>query len=274
MNAVVLGAGGLLGRHVVGALGHRSASARGLSRAECDLRDVASLTRAIRGADVVINCAAFTQVDRAEAEPDDAFATNAVGAENAARAAREAGARFVHVSTDFVFDGESARPYEVDDEPRPLSVYGRSKREGEVRVLALGATVVRVQAMYGAGGTGFSTQMFEMLRAGKPLRLDAERRVQPSYVSSTAEMLVRIAELDRAGIFHVSCAGETTWADFGAQICMRLQIEPTFRAVPSAELPAPAERPRYCVFSHRALRDAGLGEMPSWQDALGKYLSR
>lgn len=271
---VVLGAGGLLGRHVVEALG-RSPAARvaGFDRAACDITEAAAVERALDGADAVVQCAAFTAVDAAEAQPEEAMRVNGLGSERVARAASKRGARLIHVSTDFVFDGLTDEPYPVDAVPRPLSAYGRSKAEGEARARAVGGdlVLVRVQALYGRGGTGFSSRLPALVRSGAHLRLDGERRVQPTPASLAARLLVALLDAP-AGTYHVSTAGETTWAGFASALAAAYGVELHATVLDARSLGAPAARPAYCLFSHAALRAAGLPSPPPWDQALAAAL--
>lgn len=268
---VILGAGGLLGRHLLRHAPH----AVGYDRASCDITDRADVARALDGMHAVVNCAAFTNVDKSEVERDAAYAANATGAENVARVAKLHGLRAIHVSTDFVFDGDKATPYDERDAARPLGIYGASKREGEERFLAElpDGLVVRVQGLYGVGGANFSSKLADLLVAGKALKLDDERKVQPTWAGAAAAQILALLESELHGIAHVSCTGAATWAEFARRACEKLHIAPTFEAVPSMALQTPAARPPNCLFDHRALREAGLFQMPSWQDAQDQFLA-
>jgi dTDP-4-dehydrorhamnose reductase len=272
MKIVVLGAGGLLGRNVAGELGGDQVVA--LDRAACDISVREQVYAATAGAQLVINCAALTNVDACETRVDDAYRANAIGAENVAWAARDAGAKLVHVSTDFVFDGAKKTPYDEFDEPRPISEYGRSKRAGELLVERVGGKLflVRVQALYGDGGANFASKLRDLIRAGKPLKLDAERRVQPSWARATARQIARLARTDCYGTYHVSCAGEATWAGFARHVAERLGVAPNWTEVSSAELGTPAARPPNCLFERRLLALRGLDVMPDWRAACDEYL--
>jgi dTDP-4-dehydrorhamnose reductase len=278
-RAVVLGAGGLLGGYLVRELERHEVSVTGFDRAACPLEDEARVREAVAGANWVFNPAAFTDVDGAERRPEAAWAANALGAENVARAAREAGAPgavVVHVSTDFVFDGALSRPYDEFDEPRPQSTYARTKRAGELLVMAAAPRhhVVRVQGLYGAGGRNFASKLQGLLREGKTgLRLDDERRVQPTFARAAARALVTIAGSDRYGLWHASCRGETTWHRFTLRLAERLGIAPSWQAVPSAALTLPAPRPPNCLLDNRRLALYGLAPLPTWEEALDEYLT-
>jgi dTDP-4-dehydrorhamnose reductase len=270
---VVLGAGGLLGRHLVEEL--RGQNVQALTRAECDVTDAASVLARTRGAELVLNCAAYTNVDGAEKEEVAAWRANALGAENVARAAAGHGARLVHVSTDFVFDGAQAEPYDEFARPNPQSSYARSKLAGEELARAATARLylVRVQGLYGAGGANFSSKLRALVRDGKTLTLDGERRVQPTWARAAARQIMVLARTDAFGTYHVSCKGEATWAAFTARLAERLGVAPRWKVVRSDELGAPARRPPNCLFRHRMLELRGLDCMPSWEQAQDDYLA-
>ena len=269
---VVLGGGGLLGRHLLQELGEGRAV--GLDHAACDITRLDAVLEATRGAGVIVNCAAYTNVDGAESEEDRAFAVNALGAENVALAAERHGAKAVHISTDFIFDGAQARPYDEFDTPRPLSAYGRSKLGGEQLFLrsARRGFVVRVQGLYGAGGSNFSSKLIDLVRQGRSLKLDDERQVQPTWARAAARQIVRLSSTEAFGVYHVSCGGETTWAGFARALCAQLGVPESWSAVRTDELKAPAPRPPRCVFDRRMLRLRGLDAMPAWQEALAEFV--
>ena len=273
MRVVVLGAGGLLGRHVVEELrGHEVVA---LDRRACDVGELAEVCSAAKGAALLINCAGFTNVDGAERDEAGAYRANAIGAENVARAALAASAKAVHVSTDFVFDGEKREPYDEFDPPRPLSIYGRSKWAGEELFRSRGGRtfLVRVQGLYGAGGGNFSSKLRALVRAEKPLKLDAERRVKPTWARAAARQLVALAATDHFGTYHVSCHGEATWAGFARALAERIGATPRWEEVSSAALGAPAARPPNCFFAHRMLALRGLVRKPDRRAALDEYLA-
>ncbi len=276
MKAVVLGAGGLLGRHVVE---ERARDGRfsplPLTRAQCDVGDAAAVQAAAAGAALIVNCAGFTSVDGAEAREDEAYRANAAGADQVARAANMNNCSYVHVSTDFVFDGQKDAPYDEFERPNPLSIYARSKWAGEELVLRRGGKLflVRVQGLYGRGGGNFSSKLRQLILDGRALKLDGERRVQPTWARAAARQIVALARSDAFGTYHVSCKGETTWAGFAARLAERLGVSPRWQVVRSAELEAPAARPPNCVFRHRMLQLRGLDVMPEWQAAQDEYLA-
>ncbi|MDB4968026.1 MAG: dTDP-4-dehydrorhamnose reductase [Myxococcales bacterium] len=279
MKIVVLGAGGLLGRHLIEELRRPSSrevgiEVRGLPRAECNIADAIEVRARTAGADVIVNCAAFTNVDGAEKDEDGAYRANALGAENVARAATAHRARLVHISTDFVFDGAQPEPYDEFARPNPQSVYARSKWAGEELAQKRCAElfVVRVQGLYGDGGANFSSKLRQLVLDGKTLKLDGERRVQPTWARSAARQIALLLATDSYGLYHVSCKGETTWAGFTRRLAEKLAAPTKWTVVRSDELLAPAQRPPNCVFQHRMLALHDLDCMPTWEEAQDEYL--
>ncbi len=269
-SIAVLGAAGLLGRRVVLELG---AAARPLARASCDVTDRESVLRATEGASLVVNCAAWTDVDGAESHVDDAFRVNALGAENAAIAAKAHGASLIHVSTGFVFDGAQERPYDEFDLPHPQSAYARSKWAGEelVRAAFDCVFVVRLQSLYGVGSKNFASSLRRRILARQPLTLDAERPAQPTWAGAAARQIVRLAETEHFGTYHAVCAGETTWAAFARAIAAHVGVEPYWTESQPAN--AGAARPRNQLLARRMLGLRGLDVMAEWSSALAEYLA-
>ena len=276
MKVVVLGAGGLLGRHVVEELvDSRAAEVAGFSHAQCDIADSAAVHACAVGCDVLINCAAFTNVDGAETDEDGAYRANALGAENVARAAAVAGAKLVHISTDFVFDGAQLEPYDEFARPNPQSVYARSKWAGEELVQRRCAELflLRVQGLYGNSGANFSSKLRRLVLDQKPLMLDGERLVQPTWARAAARQILALLTTDAYGIYHVSCKGETTWAGFATRLAARLGQPRRWKVVRSDELNVPARRPPNCRFRHRMLALHDIDRMPTWEAAQDEYLA-
>lgn len=272
MRIAILGAAGLLGRNVADEL--RGHEVRAFDRAGCDIGDLERVREACAGTELIVNCAAFTNVDNSETKVEEAYRANAIGAENVARVARAQDARVVHVSTDFVFDGAKKTPYDEFDASNPISEYGRSKFAGEQLAQRVGGKLflVRVQALYGDGGANFASKLRDLIRAGKPLKLDAERRVQPTWARAAARQIVKLAATDHYGLYHVSCGGETTWAGFARFVAERLGAQPNWQEVGSKDLGTPAARPPNCLFQRRMLALRGLDVMPDWRDACDEYL--
>lgn len=277
--AVVFGAGGTLGGALVPALaraGWQVAAAPG--RAECDITDERAV-RALIGRtrpDVLFNAAAYTDVDRAEREPELAFAANATAARIVAAAAADAGTAVLHYSTDFVFDGARDRPYDERDSPSPLGEYAKSKVAGDALVAAANPRhfILRVGCLYGRGGRNFPSAIVRRLRAGESLRTDRDRIVSPTWIRDVAAVSVALAATEHHGLYHCTAQGETTWAAFASEAASLLGVPAErVRAVASTELPFHEIRPRRAILDNRALREIGLDTLPPWQEALRAFVA-
>ncbi|MFD3427963.1 dTDP-4-dehydrorhamnose reductase [Nocardia fluminea] len=271
-HLIVTGARGLLGRQIL----RLAPQARGFGRAELDITDRAAVDAALTPGAVLINCAAYTAVDAAETDVDAAFAANATGPGVLAAACAAAGARLIHVSTDYVFPGTARTPYEPDDPTGPETVYGRSKLAGEQAVLALGAQVVRTAWVY----SGVEGDFVATMR-----RLEAERDTvtvvndQLGSPTSAADLAAGLLELstrpDAPRVLHATNSGTATWFDLAAAVFTELGADPS-RVLPcgSSEFPRPAPRPAYSVLSPAVWNAAGLTPLRPWRIALTDTLSR
>ncbi|HET6146758.1 MAG TPA: dTDP-4-dehydrorhamnose reductase [Polyangia bacterium] len=278
MRAIVFGARGTLGQALVAALpraGYQLAAA--LDRASCDICDPGAVRAAFErfAPDVAFNAAAYTDVDGAEAEPDRAYAANAIAPETLARAADAAGAALVHYSTDFVYDGERERSYDEFDPPSPQGLYARSKVAGEV--LAAAATqrlfVVRVGCLYGRGGRNFPSTILRRLKAGEVVRADRDRLGSPTWVAEVAQVSAALARTPWFGLYHCTSAGETSWAAFAHFLAGELGLpDSRIDALPTSALPMKAPRPRRAILDNRMLRLRGLDTMSSWQEAARGFM--
>jgi dTDP-4-dehydrorhamnose reductase len=224
---------------------------------------------------VAFNAAAYTDVDRAESEPDHAFAANAIAPETLARAADASGAVLVHYSTDFVFDGERERPYDEFDPPTPQGLYARSKVAGETLATAAARRlfVLRVGCLYGRGGRNFPSTILRRLRAGETVRADRERLGSPTWVAEVARVSAALARTQAYGLYHCTSSGETSWAAFARFMADELGL-PAGRVdpLPTSALPMKAARPRRAILDNRMLRLRGLDTMSSWQDAARAFI--
>jgi len=227
--------------------------------------------------DVIINCAAYNEVDAAEDHPVDALKLNAFAVRALARAAEDAGAAFVHYGSDFVFDGKSTTPYTEDAPPSPLSTYGASKMLGEWFALdAPRSYVLRVESLFGrarGGGPpkGSVAGILKGLQAGSAPRVFEDRTVSPTYIIDAAAATRCLLESSApTGLYHCVSSGFCTWREFGVELAKLLGIEPRLTSVKVADVTLKARRPQYCALSNEKLRQAGI-EMPTWQDALARY---
>lgn len=251
--------------------------------AEVDITEREQVTKVIKATkpDIVINCAAYTAVDRAEEERDLAFKVNRDGPATIAYGCAESGARMIHISTDYVFDGSLGRPLREDDRKNPLSVYGASKWEGEeaVRsVLGDSSLIVRTQSLFGKGGVNFVQTMLKLFEEREEVRVVNDQWVSPTWAGWLAEVLLDLARSKAGGVVHASSEGVVSWYEFALAIkeateprymgLRRARVEPT-----TAEaLKRPAKRPAFSAFDTTRLR--GILGRPAirWSEALNGYL--
>jgi dTDP-4-dehydrorhamnose reductase len=268
---LITGASGMLGTDLQAALAGHDVTA--LGRADLDVTDIDAVRAAVSGHDVVINAAAYTKVDDAEAHEDDAFAVNATGAKNLAGAAREAGARFVQISTDYVFKGDATTPYPEDTAREPISAYGRTKAAGEVAALAEhpdGTYIVRTAWLYGQHGPNFAATMIRLAASHPTVSVVTDQLGQPTWTADLASQIVALVESGApAGIYHGTNAGEASWFDFTQAIFEEVDLDPErVQPTDSSAFVRPAPRPAYSVLGHDGWAAAGLRPMRHWREAL------
>ncbi|WP_431220437.1 dTDP-4-dehydrorhamnose reductase [Leifsonia xyli] len=268
---LIAGAAGMLGQDLQKALAGRDVTA--LSRAELDVTDRDAVVAAAAGHDVVINASAYTKVDDAETHEDDAYAINALGTENLAVAAAQHGARFVTVSTDYVFDGQATEPYAEDTPRDPLNAYGRTKAAGEELALAAhpgGTFVVRTAWLYGAGGANFAKTMVKLAGSHETVSVVDDQLGQPTWTGDLAAQIVALLDSDApAGIYHGTNSGQASWYDFARAVFAQAGLDPErVKPTDSSTFVRPAPRPSYSVLGHDAWSRAGLSPMRPWQEAL------
>lgn len=284
MKILVTGAAGQLGR----AMTRTAPALNGVevvaaTHADLDLLDAGAVRRFVTGGGFthIVNCAGYTAVDRAETEKQACTAANIEGPANLASAADEAGARLVHVSTDYVFDGRSHRPYAEGDKPAPLQHYGATKRRGETRVLAAcpEAIIVRTQWLYGLGGPNFVETMLRLSDQRGPageIAVVADQVGTPTCADDLARALWAIVTARQwvPGIYHYSDEGAATWYDLAVAV-MRMAGRPTrIIPIPTEEYPTPAARPAYALLDKRRIRATYGVETPHWADSLARYMAQ
>ncbi|TXI48277.1 dTDP-4-dehydrorhamnose reductase [Mycolicibacter arupensis] len=285
MRIVITGAGGQVGTFLAKRAADAGADVLALTSAQCDITDPDAVDRIdVRSGDVLINCAAYTQVDAAEADAERAHAVNAAGPGHLAAACARAGARLIHISTDYVFDGDfggaTPRPYETGDATRPLSVYGRTKLAGESAVLAASpdALVVRTAWVYtGApGGTDFVAAMREKAAGDGDVEMVDDQIGSPTYVGDLVDALLALAAAPpRARVVHAANAGAASRYEQARAVFAAVGADPDrVRPVSSAVHPRPAARPAYSALSGTESARAGLQPLRRWSDALSAALAR
>jgi dTDP-4-dehydrorhamnose reductase len=273
---LVVGAAGQLGSTATSQLASRAAVVA-LTRRDLDVTDHAAVMDRVsrERPDVVLNASAYNAVDAAEDDPVSALAVNAWAVQSLARAAASVGAVLLHYSTDFVFDGTASVPYAESDATAPRSVYGQSKLIGEWLAAAAPAHyVLRVESLFGGPAAhGSIDKIVTALRAGQPARVFVDRVVTPSYVEDVVNATWRLVETRAPfGTYHVVNSGETTWYGLGEAVSAILGLPPQLESTRMADAKLRAPRPQYCALSNARLRALGI-DMPTWQDALARYLA-
>lgn len=279
MRIVVIGARGQLGAVMVEECA-RHHDVVAFDRAGLDVTDPAAVLAAVTDArpDAVVNCAGYNAVDAAEIHAVEALAVNGLAVRSMGRAAAAVGATLVHFSSDFVFDGFASTPMTESDRPNPRSVYAVSKLLGEWFALdGLSAYVLRVESLFGeAPGVrpkGSAAGIVTALREGRAPKVFDDRTVSPTYVPDAARATRLLLERRPAsGIYHCVNSGHGSWLEFAAEAARLLGVPPVFDVVHFADVQLPAARPQYCALSNEKLVATGIA-MPSWQNALARYLS-
>jgi len=284
MRVAVVGANGQLGQDVCQAFRAERHEVVALNHADVEIKALESIQLALERIrpDLVVNTAAFSNVDRCESEPMTAFGANALGARNVALATDAVGASLAHISTDYVFDGRQKIPYTENEPVAPLNVYGNTKLAGEyfVRAAARRHFILRVSAIYGhhpcraKGGLNFVELMLKLAKEKKELRVVDDEFVSPTPTTQIAQQLVALSGSSDYGLYHATCEGSCSWFEFATAIfelsrtCIALE-----RARPG-EFPAKAPRPKYSVLENKALKNRSLNVFTHWKEGLESYLAQ
>ena len=276
MKVLVTGVKGQLGYDVVNELKKRYIEAVGVDIDEMDITDASSVDKVIKEAspDAVIHCAAYTAVDAAEDNVDICRKVNKDGTQNIANVCKELDIKMIYISTDYVFDGEGTRPWEPDDKPDPLNVYGLTKYEGEVAVTSTLSKyfIVRIAWVFGVNGKNFIKTMLNLAKTHDSLTVVNDQFGSPTYTYDLARLLVDMVLTDKYGIYHATNEGIITWYDFACEIFKTAGLNVKVSPVPASEYPAKAKRPSNSRMSKQKLVDNGFELLPTWQDALERYI--
>ncbi len=272
---MVTGARGMLGNAVTGVFSQDFQVAP-LSRNDLDITDEKAVKRKILdiGPDIVINCAAYTSVDRAETDRDAAFRVNALGPKVLAESVKAVGARLVHISTDYVFDGNATEPYQEYFSRRPRSVYGKSKALGEDFVMEAidDYLIVRTSWLYGPGGKNFVTTILELAGSMPELRVINDQVGTPTFTKDLAQAIYMLVTGGEAGIFHFANNGQCSWYEFARAILDLKGIQKEIKPVSTEEFPRPAPRPSYSVLDTTKFFLATGSRPRAWKEALREFL--
>ena len=274
MRVLIIGASGLLGKALTSEW--TGDQVIGLSSKDADIRDSQQVLETVERSrpEWIVLAAAFTDVDGCETHPDVAMEVNCRGALNVAQAASHFEARLLFLSTDYVFDGAKSTPYETDDPRAPQSAYGRSKAKAETRLSKIlsDCCIVRTSWLFGVGGKCFPDTILKLASGVSEIEVVNDQRGCPTYNRDLARTVIELCRRGGKGIVHATNTGDCTWFEFASQIVRTARLKTVVRATSSDRIARPAKRPAYSVLSPKSLHQYQLS-MPSWQDALCRYLA-
>jgi dTDP-4-dehydrorhamnose reductase len=274
MRVTIFGATGLLGKALMREWAGDEVF--GLGSKDADIRDPQKVCDVLQRTrpDWIVLAAAYTDVDGCETNRDLAFDVNCRGAVNVAQAAKKYGARLLFLSTDYVFDGTKTTPYETEDQRAPRSVYGRSKAEAEEQLSLVlpECCILRTSWLFGVGGKCFPDTILKLATTRPALHVVNDQRGSPTYAVDLARAIVQLCHGNAGAIVHATNGGECSWFEFAGKIVRSAGLDTLVRPTTSDQFARPAERPKYSVLSSKSLRKHGI-VMPSWQDALRRYLA-
>ena len=276
MKVLVTGIGGQLGYDVMNVLKARQIDCLGADLAEFDITDLAATEKFITSyrPDAVIHCSAYTAVDKAEDHIDLCRAVNAKGPENIAKVCKAIDAKMIYISTDYVFPGTGEQYYEVDDETNPVNIYGQTKLEGENAVKAMLEKyfIVRISWVFGKNGNNFIKTMLCLGKERDELNIVSDQIGSPTYTADLAELLCDMVITEKYGTYQATNEGICSWAEFTEEIFKQADIATRVNHIKSAQYPTRAKRPMNSRMSKETLTKAGFHKMPTWQDAVRRYL--
>ena len=273
---LITGSGGLLGLAFSRVMADRGMEYKSLEKSDLDVTDRYATRHCIHveSPDVLFHCAAFTNVDMAESERSTAFAVNADGAKNVAKACKQVGARMVYFSTDYVFDGTKRSPYSTHDQPNPLSAYGESKLTGENAVVASGvdALLIRTSWLYGTEGKNFVRTVIQRAREGRVLQLIDDQTGSPTWAEHIAELTLDLVSHHASGTYHITNSGEATWYDLGREALSISGLHSEIEPISTEAWAAPARRPYYSVLDSSKVEVLLGRKMTPWREALKEFI--
>ena len=280
MRVLVTGAKGQLGTDVMAELKSNNIEAVGIDREELDIVDAKACeeffdkANAEKRIDAVIHCAAYTAVDKAEDEQELSYNINALGTKNIATACKKFDMKLMYISTDYVFNGQGERPWEPDDERRPLNVYGKTKYEGELFVeeIAKKYFIVRIAWVFGIAGNNFIKTMLKLAKERDSLTVVDDQIGSPTYTADLSKLLVSMIQTDKYGRYHATNEGYCSWYEFAKEIFKVAKVTINVAPVDSSAYPAKAKRPANSRMEKKKLDEMGFKRLPSWQDATRRYI--
>lgn len=283
MKVAVIGASGQLGNDVSAAFVSTGHNVTSLDHSLIEVSSLDSVQASLGQIqpDLIVNTAAFHHVEKCEADPSQAFAINAAGARDVAMVAESLGAKLIHVSTDYVFDGKTQTPYTEEALPAPLNVYGNTKLSGEMFVRSMSSRhfVVRVSAIYGSnpcrakGGLNFVELMLKLSREREEIRVVDDEFVSPTPTSEIARQLVALSQTSEYGLYHATAEGSCSWYEFARAVFELSGSKVRLERARPGEFPAKVARPKYSVLENRALKRRSLNVFTNWEQGLATYLT-
>ncbi|MEH7557859.1 dTDP-4-dehydrorhamnose reductase [Priestia megaterium] len=275
-KVLITGANGQLGKELVEVFSESGFDVYGFGRDKMDITNQEQVQDVINTIkpNIVLHSAAYTKVDLAESEPEQAFLINAYGTRNVAVVAEEVGAKFVYISTDYVFDGTSTEPYNEFSPTSPLGVYGKSKLAGEqfVRDFHSKFFIVRTSWVYGKHGANFVKTMLKLGEERKELSVVADQTGCPTYTLDLATAILELVATKKYGVYHISNSGSCSWFEFAKAIFEKSNLDVKVLPCTTADFPRPAARPTYSVFEHMSIRVNKIKPMRNWEEGLSSFL--
>jgi len=275
MKIIILGGKGQLGKEFENFLKDK-AEIYSFSHLELDVLNQELLIKKIQEIkpEVVINCSAYTKVDKAEEEKEECIKVNAIGAKNVSYASYKVGAKVIYFSTDYIFDGEKESPYTELDSPNPISTYGRSKLLGEIYTSKHNPNhlILRISWLYGINGRNFVKTIIKKAKEEKELKIVSDQKGSPTYTLDVVKQTWELIKKDKVGIYHSANQGETSWYEFAKKIIEKLKINVKISPIKTGEYPALAKRPKYSVLDNYLLKLEGINIMRDWETALNEFL--
>ncbi|MGG1163726.1 dTDP-4-dehydrorhamnose reductase [Bacillus mycoides] len=278
MKVLVTGAKGQLGQDVLCLLENQPWEVYGFGREELDITNEEQVREKVLSIkpDIIIHTAAYTQVDQAESDEETAFKVNAEGTKYLAQAAEAVGAKFCYVSTDYVFDGTTNKPYKADDQTNPQTVYGRSKLVGEqyTQEYCSKSYIVRTSWVFGLYGNNFVKTMLRLAEEKKELGVVHDQVGSPTYTTDLASFIINLVQTDKYGVYHGSNSGVCSWYEFAKEIFEQSNIEIVVNPLTTEDFPRPAARPKYSVLDKGMIEESGFEPFQDWKKALKDFLKK
>lgn len=276
MRILVTGYTGQLGFDVVSEGLKRGLEMHGIGSKDLNITDEKAVYKYINklNPDSIIHCGAYTAVDKAEDDKENCWNVNVDGTKYLAYAAKNLGAKFMYISSDYVFNGEGATPFRVTDEPKPIGYYGHTKHEGEkvVKSLLDDWFIVRISWVFGINGNNFIKTMLKLAETRNELNVVGDQFGSPTYTTDLAKLLIDMIQTDKYGIYHASNEGYCSWAEFAKEIFKQSDLDIKVNSISTEEYPTRAVRPKNSCMSKDKIVNMGFKPLPTWQDALERYL--